>query len=1081
MYNTPVLKAKLVFPDIPPGAFYCDRIRNLEISKPRAVILTAPAGYGKTTAVQLSLQPFRENTHWYRLDKEDAPLPVFFAHLIESLFGSGDLNPESRKNLENIGNIQEEYSLLSALACQDAWSFYAQSASQKYLVFDDFQNVADNPAIRDIIKYFISNMPQTIHIIVISRVETGIINEKQTLSGELVNLGETCLLFSKEEIETLFSGIGGTAVQKDYAAEAFDYTQGWIAGLALMKYTLGHQEALDREDFKSDKQSIFRYLLSEVFAGVDHEMIRQAAAISLLEEFFSDDLIGIFGIEDAYATIFWLERNNFYIQKISTDPPSYRFHSIFRDALQHVLAGEYSQQEIKGFHLAAAAHFEKTQRFSAAIGHFLSGGDEQSAVRIATERGLICTDNGDMESAASLIRPLPENLVFGNATLLMILGCSLCSSETERGFSYLDKAIDMAVKNKELDLAIKTQGFAISVCVQQNNFDRIKSVVDKVPMPKAMMVSKQARKMLLQSLFLKTSTSYQIRPAKILSRIVDKAGMEDQVELWQYSSLLSKASLFSVIGDFSESEALIHRLLEHPVALRNDRWRTFGLQLGGLLSNQMGKTDILMQCADDLTSLGLKYADGFASRSGAQFTALAKYQNRDLTAAIQAIDFAEKLFIESKNHSMAILADILQTAWQAEQTPGSGYAAQMEKQLTPLASMGGNAGNLVIAKALTAALYVREGSPGNAELLLEQAWKWAKGKQAMQSMCGIALHLSNLYRVKGDTNREEKYLKFFGETSSKKGYVYFREMSFAALVRTCARCTEKGIAPQHMAEIIGKYFGYEAVGYLLKNPSAAAADPDGFIARFPAVAEPGFGNVRIKLFGAFELTMDGRKIDPEIFKTRKIRGIFKYILANPGQTVSREKLAAIFWPDSDSRAAYNSLRVALFELRKVLTALDMAFDSDNALIAEEKNGFYVRRPEIVNSDVSRFTALQTMLKERNLSRDEEINMLREMTDLYDGDFLEDNTADEHAIIKAHYKAVYIEASYKLAEYYHTENKTELAENLMLKHLKIDPFDENLCGMLLELYRKSGRARQASAMKRQFTQYFEKEMGVKPEI
>jgi DNA-binding SARP family transcriptional activator len=364
---------------------------------------------------------------------------------------------------------------------------------------------------------------------------------------------------------------------------------------------------------------------------------------------------------------------------------------------------------------------------------------------------------------------------------------------------------------------------------------------------------------------------------------------------------------------------------------------------------------------------------------------------------------------------------------------------------------------------------------------LTNAWKWAKSKQALQNMCGIAMHLWALYHEIGNTRGEMEYLKFFGETAEKKGYVYFREMSFASLVRTCARCAENNIAPKYMSEIIGKYFGFDAAGAMLRAPAATALDPGGFIRRFAAAAEPESTNVRIKLFGNFELAADGKKMDPDLFKTRKISGILKCVLANPGRTVSREKLAAAFWPEAGGKAAQNSLRVALFELRKILAAMDMPFDSGKALIAEDGDGLYICRPETVESDVSKFISLHDALRAGRLSGENEIAALTQLTSLYDGDYLEGVDAEDCAVDRAHYMAVYVEASYKLAEYYLREGKTELAEELILKHLRIDPFDEKLCGLLVELYRDTGRARQAASLKRRFTIYFEKEMGVAPEF
>ena len=1002
--------------------------------------------------------------------------------MIETLFGSAGQDMDSHRSLSSIGNIPEDYSLLSAVVCQDAWSFYAHSDKPAYLVFDDFHHVADNAAICEIVRYLISNMPPNIHIIVISRIQTGISKEKLRLSGELVCLDKSCLLFSKDEIEALFSNGGEICpAKKDYVGEIFSFTGGWIAGVMLMRHTLEHLNAMEIRSFDEDRQKVFSYLLGEVFADVDRELIRQAVLISLLDEFICEDLSGVFGIENPSETIARLERDNFYIQKTNTDPPSYRFHSLFRDALRHILTDEYAQSDINAFHIAAAKHFEKTNRYAAAVGHYLSGADEQSAVRVAAGQGFVCTDNGDMQAAAELIRGIPEHLIFGDATLLMILGVSLCGSETDRGFGYLIKSMEMAVKNKELNLAVSTQGFAISVCIQRNDFASIKDVVALVPVPQAIRANRQAWKMLIHSLYLKSATSYQVKMAKTLGRIIDKVDMKDQMELWQYSSLLSKSYLCGVVGNLGLADDLLRQLTSHPVALRNDRWKAFGLQLSGYLSNYMGKTDALMQYADTMSSLGLKYTDGFASCYGAHYTALAKYQARDLAGAVSAAGFAERLFVENNNLSMSIFVNILQLAWQAEQDPDGMYANRIEQQYAPFVAAGGSEGFQAAIKTIAGALYLREGCPAKAEELLMQAWKWTKSKQALQHMCGTAMHLWALNREKGDSRREVEYLKFFGETSAKEGYVYFREMNFASLVRTCARCVADNIAPKHMAAVIGKYFGSDAVGLLLKEPSAAAADPESFIRRFPASMASEPGKVSIKLFGAFEMTVDGNKINPELFKTRKISGILKYILASPGKTISREKLAAAFWPDSGGRAAQNSLRVALFELRKVLAALDMLSNSGKALIAEDGDGLYACRAEEVESDVSRFTAIHESLHSGNLRGREEIAALKEMTALYDGDYLEGVDTEDYAAERAYYMSAYVEASYKLAEYCVGKSDTGYAEGIILKHLKIDPFDEKMCGMLTDLYSKTGRASQAASFKKQFTQYFEKEMGVKPEI
>lgn len=82
----PFLKSKLSVPDAPMRSLFTQRIQDLKIEEGRLVVLVAPAGFGKTTAVLLSLSQRRDRVRWYRMEREDGFLPVFYRHLLETLF-----------------------------------------------------------------------------------------------------------------------------------------------------------------------------------------------------------------------------------------------------------------------------------------------------------------------------------------------------------------------------------------------------------------------------------------------------------------------------------------------------------------------------------------------------------------------------------------------------------------------------------------------------------------------------------------------------------------------------------------------------------------------------------------------------------------------------------------------------------------------------------------------------------------------------------------------------------------------------------------------------------------------------------
>jgi len=108
-----------------------------------------------------------------------------------------------------------------------------------------------------------------------------------------------------------------------------------------------------------------------------------------------------------------------------------------------------------------------------------------------------------------------------------------------------------------------------------------------------------------------------------------------------------------------------------------------------------------------------------------------------------------------------------------------------------------------------------------------------------------------------------------------------------------------------MQKIISAYFGADAAAFILQNHAQAAVDPKAFILDHSLLLQKK-KLISIKLFGSFKMIVDSTELGENEWKTRKICGILKYILANPDKTVSRETLSTLFWPESDSKAAFTS-------------------------------------------------------------------------------------------------------------------------------------------------------------------------------
>ena len=211
MNKIPFYESNFSVPDIPQKILYSQRIRNLNVEKNRLSVLIAPAGFGKTTAVLLSLREHRAKIKWYRMNREDAVLQVWYSHLITSLFASRDLpavcESESMSMLASITDIGENYPLLNAQIVQDAYALCDNSEERVYLVLDDFHYVVDNDIIVETVQYLVSNMPQCLSVIITSRRDPKIISGRLALRDDVRRITAGELLFTKEEAASLINDV----------------------------------------------------------------------------------------------------------------------------------------------------------------------------------------------------------------------------------------------------------------------------------------------------------------------------------------------------------------------------------------------------------------------------------------------------------------------------------------------------------------------------------------------------------------------------------------------------------------------------------------------------------------------------------------------------------------------------------------------------------------------------------------------------------------------------------------------------------------------------------------------------------
>ncbi|HYE68717.1 MAG TPA: BTAD domain-containing putative transcriptional regulator, partial [Anaerovoracaceae bacterium] len=241
--------------------------------------------------------------------------------------------------------------------------------------------------------------------------------------------------------------------------------------------------------------------------------------------------------------------------------------------------------------------------------------------------------------------------------------------------------------------------------------------------------------------------------------------------------------------------------------------------------------------------------------------------------------------------------------------------------------------------------------------------------------------------------------------------------------------------------------------------------------------------VQAALFGTPEIKVNGISIPDTEWKTKKVKAFFEYLLFQSGNTVSKEVLAELLWPGADSKSSAASQRTALYYLRKTLSKYHVEVTGINAFIQETPDGLKIRKDNVLELDLLDFLRLykEWTMMEKQMSQNEQklADVLKSMVQIYKGDLME--SGDFGDLIfheRERLKSIFMEACQKLSTISVRNGDFRLAEDILRRAVAAEPYDENICLELLELYMLQGRKSKAIKLYYSFKKRLEQELGIR---
>ena len=375
----PVLSTKLFVPprrpQSVPRARLVDRLSAGRAAGRKLTLISAPAGFGKTTVVSewIAEVQAREpdvRVAWISLDGGDNDPSRFLSYLLAALGRPRALPANSPTAIlaELINEID-------------------QAPSSTILVLDDFQSI-EGAAVRDVVSYLLEHQPRTLHVVIASRSDPLLPLARLRAKGELAELRAADLRFTQDESATFLNQMMGLGLSASDIDALDSRTEGWIAGLQLA--ALSMREPTDAtafiEAFTGSNRFVIDYLGEEVLQGQPEHVRSFLLQTAFLERMCASLCDALTGRTDSGQILDDLERDNVFVVPLDDERRWYRYHHLFADVLRaRSLREDHDQAD--GLRRLASAWHEEHDLPEDAIAYALSARDFLRAAHLI-ERAL---------------------------------------------------------------------------------------------------------------------------------------------------------------------------------------------------------------------------------------------------------------------------------------------------------------------------------------------------------------------------------------------------------------------------------------------------------------------------------------------------------------------------------------------------------------------------------------------------------------------------------------------------------------------------------------------------------------------
>ncbi|MEJ2289606.1 MAG: ATP-dependent transcriptional regulator, partial [Deinococcales bacterium] len=293
----------------------------------RLTLGSAPAGYGKTTALASWAATTSKPVAWLSLDEADNAPQRFLRHLVAAL----QRRDETLRELGDFVGEDLEAALITVV------NDVADNAEPLVLVLDDY-HVLHVERVHELVRFLLDHAPQPLRLILATRTDPPLPLARLRVAHALSEVRTDELRFTVEEAGTMLAG-QGLVLAPDDVADLTLRTEGWPAGLHLAALSLRGKSDPHAfiGFFTGTDRFVLEYLTEEVLTRQPTDVQDFLLLTSVLDELDAELAGAVTHAPDAQAMLERIERHNLFLVPLDSQRRRFRYHTFFQDLLQHRL------------------------------------------------------------------------------------------------------------------------------------------------------------------------------------------------------------------------------------------------------------------------------------------------------------------------------------------------------------------------------------------------------------------------------------------------------------------------------------------------------------------------------------------------------------------------------------------------------------------------------------------------------------------------------------------------------------------------------------------------------------------------